>query len=83
MRITLKTAGLLGRYLPEGADGRSAEVDVPNDASVAEALDALGIPGDGRFLLSVNGAAVGPAQRSNYRLGKGDTMALLPPLKGG
>jgi len=83
LKITLKTGGLLTRYLPEGTEGRSAEVEVPDDASVAGALDALGVEQDGRFLLSVNGSAVRPDDRAAHNLNDGDTMSLLPPLKGG
>lgn len=83
MKITLKTGGLLTRYLPEGTEGRSAEIDVPDGATVNEALDALGAERDGRFLLSVNSMAVRPAERDDHVLNEGDTMSLLPPLKGG
>ena len=83
MQITLKTGGLLTRHLPEGTEGRSAEVDVPDGSSVVDALDALGIERDGRFLLSVNSKAVRPDDRAAYMLNEGDTLSLLPPLKGG
>lgn len=83
MKITLKTGGLLTRYLPDGTDGRSAEVEVPDGATVAAALDALGVPRDGRFLLSVNGSAVRQDEQNGQILSGGDTLSLLPPLKGG
>lgn len=83
MKITLKTAGLLTRFLPEGTEGRSAEVEVPDGATILGALDALEIPQDGRFLLSVNSKAIRPDLRADHVLNDGDTMSLLPPLKGG
>ncbi len=83
MKITLKTGGLLTRYLPKGTEGRSAEVEVPDGANVLEALAALDIPADGRFLLSVNSAAVRPDDREDHVLTEGDTLSILPPLKGG
>lgn len=83
MKITLKTGGLLTRYLPEGTEGRAAEVEVPDGADVLAALEALGVPEDGRFLLSVNGTAIRPAERASHVLSENDTLSLLPPLKGG
>ena len=42
MKLTLKTGGLLKRYLPEGAEGNTAEIDVPDGLSITGVLEHLG-----------------------------------------
>ncbi len=83
MHITLKTGGLLKRYLPEGTDGNTAEIDVPDGLSILGALEHLGAPTDGNYLIIVNNSAVPPSTRGDVTLSDGDSMSLMPPLKGG
>ncbi len=83
MKITVKTSGLLDRYLPEGAAGGSAELEIPDGTSVADVMARLGMPGDDKYLVIANGATVREAERAAHVLADGDTLAIVPPLKGG
>ena len=48
-----------------------------------EVMRQLGIPEEGSYLVSVNGSALPKAERAERRLAEGDTLAILPPLRGG
>ena len=72
MRITLKTASGTAKYLPPGSHGNSAMITV-----------ADGLPPDGIYLVTHNGAAVTIAMRDSVTLAEGDTLAVMPPLRGG
>ncbi len=83
MRIAVKTGGLLGRYLPEGSARNSAELEVPEGASVGEVIAQLAMPPEGGYLVIHNGVAVPEGERAACRLAAGDELAIMPPLKGG
>ena len=46
-------------------------------------MTQLGIPPDGTYLVTRNGAAVTVAMRASLTLAEGDTLAIMPPLRGG
>ena len=83
MRITLKTAGLLGKYLPAGSAGNSASVEVAEAATALEVMRQLGFPEDRSYLVLLNGASVSRANRATQELAENDELSVLPPLKGG
>ena len=85
MQIEVKTAGLLGRYLPPGSARNRAQVDVPHGATPAAVIKVLGMPSDGSYLVSLNGSVVPSSERERQRqpLSSGDILAIMPPLRGG
>ena len=83
MRITLKTGGLLKRYLPGSVAGSTGDIEVPDGLSILGLLEQLGAPVDGNYLIIINGDAVPPSTRGNAIVHDGDTVSLMPPLKGG
>ena len=83
MRITFKTAGILAKYLPAGAKGLSAPLDVADDATPAKVMAQLGLPAADRYLVALNGQIVPSAERARRTLVEGDELAIMPPLKGG
>jgi sulfur carrier protein ThiS len=83
MRIAVRTGGLLGQYLPEGSARNSAELEVPEGASVGDAIAQLAMPPEGGYLVIHNGATVPKGARAACRLAEGDELAIMPPLKGG
>ncbi len=83
MKITVKTAGTLGKYLPAGASGNLAEVEVPEGATPAAVMAQLGFPPESSYLVILNGATVPKAERPTRQLAEGDKLSLMPPLKGG
>jgi len=83
MKITLKTGGLLKRYLPDSAEGNTGDIEVPDGLSILGVLEHLGAPTDGNYLIIINGDAVPPSTRGDMVVNDGDSMSLMPPLKGG
>ena len=59
------------------------EVELPEGASVADAVAALGIPPEQVGLVSVDGQAVSKARRDNTTLDDGNEMVVMAPLTGG
>lgn len=82
MKIRVRTAGLLGQYLPKGSEPNRAEIEVADGASPLDVMAQLGFP-EGAYLVSVNGSAVPIAMRPSTVLQEGDDLALMPALKGG
>ena len=83
MRITFKTASGMVKYLPAGSRGGSAEITVADGATPSDVMTQLGIPPDGTYLVTRNGMAVRTAERDSTSLAEGDTLAIMPPLRGG
>ncbi len=83
MRITFKTASGMVKYLPPASRGSSAEITVADGATPRDVMTQLGIPPDGAYLVTHNGAAVPTAMRASLALAENDTLAVMPPLKGG
>lgn len=69
----------LADYLPAGARGGAARLEVPEGTTLGELPRRLGIPDGLPRLLFVNGRDAAP----EHRLAAGDVVSLLPPLAGG
>ena len=83
MRISVRTAGNLGKYLPAGSEQNRADLEVADGATPIDVLGQLGMPLDGSYLISVNGTAVNKAARPEHKLAENDDLAIMPPLRGG
>ena len=79
MKVEVVCFGAMRDFLPDGASGNRAALDIQEGGSVGDAVDALGAPRPLVFALLVNGA------RANLdtRLGDGDEITLMPPFSGG
>jgi sulfur carrier protein ThiS len=82
MKITVKTAGNLGKYLPAGSSGNLAELQVAEGATPADVMSRLGLA-EGSYLVVLNGSSVPKAERATRQLAENDKLAIMPPLKGG
>lgn len=83
MEIIVRTAGLLGRYLPPGSTGNEARIEVDSGATPLDVMQLLDLPRDDRYLVMLNGNVVPTAERPATRLSDGDELGIFPPLKGG
>ncbi len=83
MKITVKTAGLLGKHLPPGSARNLAVVEVAEGASPLTVIEQLGFPPDANYLVTVNGTIVPPSERPRLQLSDNDQLSVMPPLKGG
>ena len=59
------------------------EVELPEGASGADAVAALGSPPEQVGLVSVDGQAVSKARRDTTALADGNEMVVMAPLTGG
>lgn len=82
MQITVKTSGLIRRYLPEGSRSPCA-LDVADDATAEAVMRQLGLPMEDQYLVMLNGSVLPAAERGETVLSAGDELGLFPPLKGG
>lgn len=79
MKVDVRLFALLERYLPPGADGDTASLDVPVGTTVRDVVELLEIPGELSCLTVVNGRDAPPEQL----LIAGDVLSMFPPLAGG
>ena len=83
MKITVKTAGLLSRHLPPGNTGSTAEIEVAEGATPIDVVVQLGMPPGESYLITLNGVSLPKADRATRTLSADDTLAIMPPLRGG
>ena len=83
IRIRVKATGLLADHLPASANAGTAELEVPDGATPTDVIRLLGMPGDGRYLVILNGHTVARGERDTQALRSGDRLVLAPPLVGG
>ncbi|WP_038033340.1 MoaD/ThiS family protein [Thermopetrobacter sp. TC1] len=83
MRITIKLFATLQKYLPANATATSAEIDVPEGATVADVLTRLGIPEQEVHMTLIDGRYVAPEERASTRLSPDAALAVWPPVAGG
>ena len=75
--VTVKLYGILQKYSKE--EGRSVNIDLPDDSNAGELVNALNIPKERVTIVLVNGE---PADR-DHSLKEGDEVELFPPVSGG
>jgi len=80
VRVAVRLFATLVRYQGGVASGEPFELDLANDATVADAIDALGIPHEEVHLTLVDGRIVHTLAR---RLADGARVGLFPPVGGG
>lgn len=79
MTTRVKLLAYFRKYLPPGAEGKWAEMDLPDGATASTLIERLGVPRELVSLILVNG------ERSDAGtpLKDGDEVRLLPPIPGG
>ena len=83
MKVKIKFYAQLGEFLPANANANEAEVDINDDMSVQQVIDAYSIPKEYCHLVLVNGSYVEPSNRGGYKMSEGDHLAIWPPIAGG
>ncbi|MDR7543777.1 MAG: MoaD/ThiS family protein [Armatimonadota bacterium] len=76
MQVTVEVMGPIRSHLPQR---RTAVVSLPPDATVADALRAVGVPEDERWNASVEGQLVD----ATHPLRDGDRLLVFAPIAGG
>ena len=85
MKVTFKLFASLTDYLPPQRERGSnfVDIEVPEGASIVEAVAPFQLPQKMVHLVLVNGIYVPPSERSTRRLSEGDVLASWPPVAGG
>ena len=83
MKIHFKAGGLLVEHLPAASTGNTAQLEVSDGATPLDVMRQLGMPADGNYLVSLNGEVVVISERGTRVLAENDSLAIMPPLKGG
>lgn len=83
MKITLRLYATLQDYLPRDARGNEAYLELPDAATVPEALESLKVPLSQAHIVMVNGRHVLRHQLSERALQEGDELAVWPAIGGG
>lgn len=84
IRITFKLYAGLTQYLPAQARSDNAmPLELPEGASILEAIAPFNLPMKIVKLVLVNGVYVAPEQWVTHALREGDVLAIWPPVAGG
>jgi molybdopterin converting factor small subunit len=80
MNVEVRLFAHLRKYLPRGSSGGSTRIDMPDGATIADALAELGIPAS-----AVNMTLVDGSHEANLRqrLKDGCILSIFPPIGGG
>ena len=83
MQITFKLFAGLSQYLPSGSVRNSASIDLEPDETVHQFIHRQKVPSTEVHIVLVNGKYLSDAERMDYVLEAGDTLAIWPPVAGG
>jgi len=83
MTLTIKTTGLLGKYLPEGSTRNRGSVELAEQSTVRQLLNLLNIPHNGRCNVILNGSLLQSEQWESTKLTATDEVVLMAPLSAG
>ena len=84
MRVTLKLyASLMAHLPPQASDRHAVDLDLPEGATVLEALQRQGVPPSQCAIALVDGVWIGAQDRATQVLKPGQTLAVWPPVAGG
>ena len=79
MRVQIQLFATLTAFLPHDGRQGTATLDVPEQSTVRDLVQRLGLPSDLERVTLVNGGDSTPERA----LHPGDVVAIFPPLAGG
>jgi molybdopterin converting factor small subunit len=80
MNIEVRLFAQLRKYLPHGSSQGSTRIEMPDGATIADALAELGVPNSAAHITLVNGSYEANVRQ---RLKDGCTLSVFPPMAGG
>ncbi len=83
MKITLKFYTTLKGFLPDGAEGNEAVIEIEDGATILSVVERQNVPQKMINMVLVSGAYVAPSGLASHALKDGDTLSMWPPLAGG
>jgi sulfur carrier protein ThiS len=79
MRVRVKVYATLRRYFDGAASGIPLEVDLPDEATVADLIHHLNLPAEEVKVAFVNART----RPEDWHLEPGDEVGIFPPIGGG
>ncbi len=83
MKINVKAATALRKYLPDGAVAGKIEIEVENESTPADVIRLLEIPESQRLMVIVDGEMVTRTELGSKILTDSQTLSLNPPIQAG
>ena len=83
MIVSVKTTGLLGKFLPPGSSRNRGDVELPHGSSVSQLVEQLGIPDDGRCNVIINDNLIHGTDWADTTLTAADKIVLMAPITAG
>jgi len=80
MRVEVRLFATLADYVDRARAAEAFEVEIPDGSTVADLIDALGLPPGEIHLTVVDGR---PVNDQAARLAAGGRVSLFPPVGGG
>jgi sulfur carrier protein ThiS len=83
MKITLRLYATLNVYLPPESRNNETQLDLPEAATISEALGVLAVPMSLPHIFFVNGCHVLRPDLATRQLQDGDILGVFPAIGGG
>ncbi len=80
MQVKVKLFASLRKYLPEGAAGSQATLELPEGATVRDVLKQLQVPEEMARIVMIDGEH---CPQLDQPLSEGQTLSIFPPMAGG
>ena len=83
MKIAVRLVAYVGDAIPNIDESGEGELELPQGATVANALAILDVAAAEMYMTLVNDAVVRPSVQGETVLNDGDELTVFPPIKGG
>ena len=83
MNIAVRLVAYVGDAIPDIDDSGVGVIDLPDGATVFDALTKLDVAAAEMYMTLVNDAVVRPSVQDETVLEDGDELTVFPPIKGG
>jgi len=83
MKIKLRLYATLQKYLPPGTINSETDMELPEAATIPDALGVLAVPMSLPHIIFINGRHVLRPDFSTRQLQEGDILAIFPAIGGG
>ena len=83
MKIKLRLYATLQKYLPPGSVGSETDMELPEAATIPDALGVLALPMTLPHIIFINGRHVLRPELLTRQLQDGDILAVFPAIGGG